>query len=116
MGSDSPTPVKLDRRLEADPIVVGARTLRLVAKLSGWQTPAQDGARRGAPQGVVTTGGAAAIRIAPLEINVEDEDGTYQVPLIDPTREAISGMAKGAAAIAAVCTLIMVAARILARR
>jgi hypothetical protein len=121
MGNDSPTFVKLDQRLEAEPLVVGAHTLRLVARLSGWHTPVQGEAaaltsETPVPPEFATSGGAAAVRLAPLEVNVEDDDGIYQVPLIDPTREVIGGMAKGAAAIAALCILIMVAARLLARR
>lgn len=83
-----PVRSKIDRELVGDPIRVGERTIRPVARLLGWS------GSMGGPQG---GGGGAWVRLSPVKVIVQEKDGREQeVPIADPTREALRGIAMGA--------------------
>jgi hypothetical protein len=75
----------LDRRLELPALTIGARTLRPVARLSGWGAGAA-GDRAG-----------AWLQVAPVEAIVRERDGRERrVRLVDgaaPALRAITGVA-----------------------
>lgn len=99
---------KLDRELLGEPVPVGTRTLQPVARLTGWSGGQHSG----------RAGGAGAwLQLQPVEVIVREEDGReYHVPVVDKTQMAIKGIWQGALVFAALCWLITVVIRLVARR
>jgi hypothetical protein len=107
----------------SDPIVIGQRTIRTVARVKGWR-----GARGRDLSGTVTlssAGGPATpgqvgqpwqghgdgagiwLHVIPAEVIVRDSDGDpYIVPIGDPTADALRGMLRVALGIGAACWLL----------
>jgi hypothetical protein len=84
--------------VELPPIVVGERSVRPVARVSGWRAERRD------PAG----GGAGAwLRLAPVAVVVREPDGRERrLALADGTGDALRGLAAAALAVAAACWAI----------
>jgi uncharacterized spore protein YtfJ len=119
--------MKFDYTTIGDPVSVGDRTIRAVARISGLKSPLQSksdsesletgaesgfgrgrGPRRGRRGGGGSGVGAGAlIKVAPVEFMVRDADGEqYSIKVRDPQAEAIRGILSAAIGIAAVAILI----------
>ena len=99
-------PQRYDHLVEGQPIAAAGYQLTPVARLSGWRWLHPNG-----------QAGFAFVHLSPTEVIVQPPDGAEQrLPLTIPTKNALFGMLGGAAALAAVCTAVMVLARLLARR
>lgn len=90
-------PRRFVRPLVGEPIAVGQRTIRPVAKVTGWYTTRRKGA-----------GGIAWAHVTPVEVVVREADGReHRIPVQDVTRTALRGMLMGAFTIALVAWLII---------
>ena len=99
-------PERIDRTLVGEPLVIGARTIQPVARLTGW-CKAKDGA-----SGVA---GGGWVRLRPVEVIVREPDGSEQrVPVLDADRQAWQGILRSGLALAGVC-LVLIAIRRLSR-
>ncbi len=99
--------MRVDRRIEAEPLVVGGRRIQPVARLQGW---ALEGEEQGGS--FVSRGG----RLTPEEIQVTTGDVEEIVAIDDPLQEPIRAMAAAAALVSVVCVMIMLAARVVTLR
>jgi hypothetical protein len=96
----------LARTLTGQPVSALGVTLTPEARLSGWEW----GAPGGEGQGIF-------VRLVPTAVRVTAADGAEStVVLTNTTAQAVRGMLVGAAAIAAVASLVMVLARLWGRR
>lgn len=97
-----PTISPLDRNLTGQPIAAQGFTLTPVARLTGWEW--------GAPG----RGGLGVLaRLNPTEVRVAAPDGAEStLSLVNSDFQSVRGMFAGAAAIAVVCSLIMLLARL----
>lgn len=98
MGNETPMGQKIDRLIEADPIVVGERSIQPVARLIGWET--EGDAEPGSYVGKVG-------RLTPLEVRIDDGESQDTVEIDDPMVEPLRGILMVGAAVSLVCTLIM---------
>lgn len=111
MGKGTPSSTKVDRRIEGEPIVLGGRRIQPVARLVGWE---MDGDEQ--------TGSFVSRvgRLTPLEVQVDhgsEQDGAQEVISIDdPLQEPLRGILAVGALVSAVCIMIMMATRVVARR
>ena len=108
----------IDHTSISQPITVGDRTIRAVARVKGRQGAgfgragdrAPEPGKRDEPErGGGAGGGAGAfVSVTPMEFIVRDADGQrYRVPVTDPMREVRRGMLQGALGTAAVCWLVI---------
>lgn len=104
-NNQSRTPI--DRRLAAQPITRGVRTIEPVAQMSGWHWSA--GAGASSPVG-------ALVRISPLEVRVREGEQTRTIPLEDPVGKAVQGIFFSALMVSIFCWLIMVVVHWLTQR
>lgn len=107
MDNSNLTRTKIDRRLVAQPVTSGARTIEPVAHISGWHWSGGSGA---------PGQGGALVRIRPVEIRVREGEETRTLPLDDPVRTATSGIIFAALAVSLFCWLIMFVAHRLTQR
>jgi hypothetical protein len=90
---------RIDRILVGDPIAVGDRTLRPIARAGGWG---------GHGEGEQGRGFGALFRVQPLEVRVSEPGrAEYTVSISDPTRDAMRRMALAALFVAAVSALLL---------
>jgi hypothetical protein len=107
MKDVNPGKTKIDRLLEMEPITVGERRIQPVARMTGWQFTGDQ------------ESGAFAIavgRLAPVEVRVRTDDEETVIPVADPDKEPLRNIAVTGVVLSIVCTLIMLAVRIAARR
>jgi hypothetical protein len=107
MGDDSAPESGIDRRLEAEPITVGERSVQPVARLTG---------RRFGSGNEHGSFSAAAVQLKPLEIVVREGEEEYTIPIVEPQREPLRALLITGIAVAAGCVLVMIAAGRIARR
>ncbi|RIK37386.1 MAG: hypothetical protein DCC55_24475 [Chloroflexi bacterium] len=107
MGNNNPSRRKIDRRLVAQPITSGVRTIELVAHMSGWQW---SGGSETSSQG------GAIVRIRPVELRVREGEETRTIPFNDPVRSALTGIVFSAVSVSLFCWLIMFVTQRLAQR
>ena len=105
MGNEAPTGDKVDRRIEAEPVIRSGWRVQPVARLIGWES---DGAEQLGP--FMSRVG----RLTPLEIQVDgDSDAEQEIITIeDPGQEPLRGIFMAGAAVSVICLLIMLAARV----
>ncbi|MEM7126397.1 MAG: hypothetical protein AAF702_08740 [Chloroflexota bacterium] len=103
--AQQPPSTKIDQRLEGPPIVVGQRTIRPIAKITGRQQ-------------VVPNGSFAGVwgRVSPETILVQDGEEEYTVSMSDPERVSWQGYLMGALAVSGTCLLISIVAGRIANR
>jgi uncharacterized spore protein YtfJ len=108
MNEDQRQRSRIDRILVGDPISAGERTLRPVARASGWAGAGGDEQGRGA---------GALLRVRPLEVRVIDPGGEeYIVSVTDPTGDAVRRIAVMALVVAAVSALLLLVGLLRPRR
>jgi hypothetical protein len=107
MGNGNPARTKIDKRLVAQPINSGTRTIEPVAQMIGWQWSGGNG---------TSSQGAALVCIRPLEVRVREGEETQTIPLDDSVREAINGIIFAALAVSLFCWLTMLVAHWLTQR
>jgi hypothetical protein len=99
---------RLDQELRGEPLTIGARTLVPVARLSG---VLYEGG------GETSRGIFGHLRLRPVEVTVRDGDSNEErIAIRDATRTAALGMAAAAAAVAILCSGLILLGRLLARR
>jgi hypothetical protein len=106
MGANSAR-TRIDRRIAAQPIISGGRTIEPVAQLVGWQWSGGD---------EISSGGVALLRIRPLEVRVREGEETRTITLDDPVRAAVNGIILAALAVSLFCWLVMFMAHWLTQR
>jgi len=100
MQHRSRIPTRFKKRIAGQPITVGERTIQPVAQVAGWV--GSGGSEMGDAAGTW-------LRVAPIEVVVHEADGVeHRVPITDPTREAMRGMALAALLGAVICWLIII--------
>ena len=107
MGNEKQMGQKIDRLIEAEPIVIGDRSIQPVAKLIGWET--EGDAESGSYVGKVG-------RLTPLEVRIDDGESQDVIEIDDPLVEPLRGILMAGAAVTAVCMLIMLVANVAALR
>jgi len=106
MGKEAPSGVKVDRRIETEPIVVGGRRIQGVARLVGLEFG--DEKPSGSYMGRMG-------RLTPLEVRIDNGDAQEILSFEDPMQEPIRGILTFSIAVSAACVLIMLATKIVAR-
>ena len=100
MAEVSMEPVRIDRELVGEPMAVGGRTIRTVARLTGW-AGGTDGNAGG-------TGGGAWLNVRPVEVIVSEPDGSdSRVLIVDPAATALRGIVASALVVAGVCAAVI---------
>ncbi len=112
MGKSASAGVKIDRYIEAEPVIVAGKRIQPVARIVGWE---MDSDEESSP--FISRVG----RVTPVEVRVDDsggDDGESQaiIAIDDPSQEPIRGILAASAALSAVCILIMLIARVAIRR
>lgn len=107
MGEDSAPGSGIDRRIEAEPITVGERTVQPVARLTGKRFGT------GNEQGSFS---AMAAQLKPLEIVVRQGEEEHTIPIVEEQREPLRALLITAGAVAAACLIVMFVVRQIARR
>jgi hypothetical protein len=103
MTTDQSRSGPLDVTLTGEPLTIGARTLRPVARLRGWRGRGGDATAHGA---------VAFVQLRPVAVEVtEAGHAAYTVPVVDPTAAPLRAMAVAAVAIAAVAALLALLVR-----
>ncbi len=98
---------KIDRLLEMEPVTVGDRRIQPVARLAGWQFTGDK--EHASFAGMVG-------RLTPMEVRMRTSEEETVIPVGDPDKDPLRSMAVTGVVLSIVCTLIMLAARIIARR
>ena len=107
MGNGASSGAKVDRRIEAEPVLVAGRRIQPVVRLAGWE---MDGDEQTGP--FVSSVG----RLTPLEVRIESGEEQEVLSIEDPLQEPIRGILTVGVVVSAVCILIMLAAQVVARR
>lgn len=107
MGNKAPSGVKIDKRIEAEPILVGKQRIQPVARIVGWE---MDGDEQTGPFT------SRVGRVTPVEVRVDNGESQTVIPIDDPLQEPLRGILATSAAVSAICILIMLVAKIAIRR
>ena len=91
---------KIDQRLVGPLATFGDRQIQPVAQLSGWQWG----------NGRAANGGGAIVQLRPVAVLVHEHGTTRTVPLVDPDRVPVSGLAWIAAFVMVFCWIVMTSA------
>ncbi len=100
---------RIDQELTGEPVAVQGGMLVPVARLQGkvWRGPAEQ------PAGGHVSFEAGYARLTPVRAIVTGAKGQEQtVTITDPTSEALRGIGSGAASIAGLCLVLIIAARL----
>jgi hypothetical protein len=105
MTDQSPEFKKLEKRLEGEPMVIGAYTLQPVAQVNGWQV---------ALSGETGQGAGGLLRVTPHEVIVSKaDDQPYSILLISEMESVLQGIAQTGIFIAALCGFGIMIAKIM---
>lgn len=107
MRDVKPGKTKSDKILEMEPVTVGERSIQPVARARGWQFAGNEESASFA---------GAVGRLTPVEVRVRTGEEETVIPVADPDQEPLRNMAVTGVVLSIVCTLIMLAVRISARR
>lgn len=111
MGNSAPSGARVDKKIEAEPILIGGRRIQPVARLVGWE---MDGNEAAGP--FVSRVG----RLTPLAVKIDSAENYGEEPVVisieDPLQEPIRGILTVCALVSGICIAVMLAARVVAGR
>jgi hypothetical protein len=100
MNGQKLAPIKIDQLLTSDPISVGARTLQLVAHMTGWQI------ERG------TDFQGAGVRLTPHEIRIQEGDRQWTVPITSSAPDPLRIIVGLALLVSGLCWIVLFIVRL----
>jgi hypothetical protein len=92
---------KIDRRLVGPPATFGDRQIQPVAQLTGWQWSSRQG----------NSTGGALVQLHPVAFLIHEHGATRTIPVLDPQRLPVAGLAWIAAVVMVLCWIVMGSAR-----
>jgi hypothetical protein len=99
-------PIQVTRRMAAEPLVAGARTIEPVMRVECRGRSRADG---------TTHGGMMRVRLIPIEVVVRDGART-QTLVVEQPPQAVRALLRNALLVSGVCLLLMVLVRWVAAR
>jgi len=99
MTNEEVKPTRIDRRLVGEPRPLGNRTLRPVARVSGWSGVSQAGAGHGF---------GAWLRVQPVELIVQEADGSEGRVLTNAEHGPLPWLFGAGLLVAGVCSILII--------
>ncbi|MFN2202591.1 MAG: hypothetical protein ACK2UO_15420 [Caldilineaceae bacterium] len=107
MAKDKSPWEDVDRRLDADPIVIGDRTIRPIGRLRG---------KRFTASGANGAGTGLVAKLQPEEVIIEQDGETYAIALNTQRSEPILAIVMAGAAVSIACLITMFLSRLIVQR